>query len=85
MQNLTVKTFPCIGPLRLPSSLQDLQKLITGTLAAAGWLILMTIGIVIAEIIAIVLVILNLQSTVNLVFSIIVSFGNYMSLSLVIE
>ena len=53
--------------------MQELQDLIILTQGAAGWIIFMGIGLVIAEIIGLVLVILNLQSTVKLVFGVLVS------------
>ena len=52
---------------------QDLLNLINGSVGAAGWLIVMTVGILIAEIIAIVIAIVNIQPTVKLIFGIIVS------------
>ena len=50
-----------------------LLALINGSLGAAGWLIVMTIGVVIVEIIAIVLVLINVQGTAKLVLGILVS------------
>ena len=64
---------PHIGPDELPDEVVDLQNLILLTFAAAGWLIALGVGIVIVEIITIVLVIVNLQDTVKLVFGILVS------------
>ena len=53
---------------------EELQALIVFTEAAGGWLIFMNIGIVIAVIIAIVLLIANIQGTVKLVVGVLVSF-----------
>ena len=52
---------------------RELRALILTTQAAAGWLIAMSIGVVVAEVIAIVLVIVNLQGTQKLVVGILVS------------
>ena len=51
-----------------------LQGLIFGSLSVSGWLMLMAGGILIAEIIAIVLVVFGLESTWKMIFSIIVSY-----------
>ena len=61
----------CVGTL--PDTFKKLLALINGSLGAAGWLIEMTIGVVMAEIIVIVLAMINVQGTVKLVFGIIVS------------
>lgn len=52
----------------------DLQSLIFGSLSAAGWLMFMAGGILIAEGIAIILVIYGLQSTWKMVFTVMVSY-----------
>ena len=57
----------------LPKDAEDLLNLINGSLGAAGWLIVMSVGIVIAEIIFTVISIVNIQPTVKLIFGIIVS------------
>ena len=63
---------------KLSDDAEDLLNLINGSLGAAGWLIVMTVGIVIAEIVFIVLslVLVNIQPTVKLIFGIIVSFAD---------
>ena len=57
----------------LPDNVEELLALINGSLGAAGWLIVMTTGVVIVEIIVIVIVVINVQGTVKLIFGIIVS------------
>ena len=57
-----------------------LLNLINGSLGAAGWLIVMSVGIVIAEIIFTVISIVNIQPTVKLIFGIIVSSDQYILL-----
>ena len=57
----------------LPPEYKELLNLTNGSLGAAGWTIVMTIGIVVTEIIAIVLGLVNVQSTMKLIFGIIVS------------
>ena len=53
----------------------ELQGLIFGSLSAAGWLILMAGGILIAEIITIILVMYGLKSTGKFIFTVIVSYS----------
>ena len=57
----------------LTDDAEDLLNLINRSLRAAGWLILMSVGIVIAVIIFTVIAIVNIQPTVKLIFGIIVS------------
>ena len=57
----------------LSDDVDDLLNLINGSLSAAGWLIAMSVGIIIAEIIFTVIAIINIQSTTKLIFGIIVS------------
>lgn len=56
----------------LPSAGKDLYDLINRSLAAAGWLIVLGVGVIVGEVVAIILTILNFES-LRLVVQIIVS------------
>ena len=64
---------------RLSDDEEDLLNLLNGSLVAAGWLIVMSVGIIIAEItftVIAAIVLVNIQPTVELIFGIIVSSVN---------
>ena len=64
-----------IEPDLLSDEVQDVRNLFLLSQAAAGWLIALNIGIVIAEIIAIILVIVNLEGTGKIVIAVLVRKG----------
>ena len=66
---------------RLSDDEEDLLNLINGSVGAAGWLIVMSVGIIIAEIIftVVAIVLVNIQPTVKLVLGIIVSSDQYIN------
>lgn len=76
----TIRTITNIETLRdidrdiLPDAGKDLQDLVDRSLGYAGWLIMLSVGVIIAEIVAIVLVLMLAQfQALQLVIQIIVS------------